>query len=208
VLLVFGLVLAAAQARAQYVYTVEVLKDPAARKELKTSPEVARKLDAIAEAHDTAEKDAVVAAADRDVPLDREALTSYLEEQSSRRAAKVLTPAQGRRAQEIFINMYGAHVLTHPLMVARLNLDPDQVAAIKAVYAGLPPLDLDSFPGTREEKRKARHEAQLKRFELADRQVLRLLTRRQRAEFEAMKEQPKPPAMKEQPKPPAPARTP
>jgi hypothetical protein len=189
--MVVGIALTAGRADAQHVYEIHMLKGPAVRKELKISPEVGRKLDAIAEAHDNAEKDAISAAAERDEFLDRDALTSQLEEQSSRRAAKLLTPAQGRRAQELFINMYGGRVLTHPGMVARLNLDPEQVEAIRAVYAGVRSPDLNTFPGTRQEQLKARNEVMLQRFAVADREVLRLLTRRQRAKFEAMKEQPK-----------------
>jgi hypothetical protein len=186
--------LAAGQAGARDVHSVHMLQDPAVRKELKIGPEVAKRIDAIVEAYDSAEKDAITAAAERNEPQpDRESLTATLEGQSLRQARKLLTPEQNRRAQELYVRLFGAQVLTHPEVVARLNLDPDQVEAVGAIYASIRTPPLADGPGTLDGRLKARAEAMAAAYASADREALRLPTRRQRAKYEAMKGEPRKP---------------
>jgi hypothetical protein len=187
---------------ADEVFPASYLRSESVRREIKLDPEVARKALAIDDDATARGKQAELLFAEGK-PVDVEAARA-LPYQALDEIKRLLSRAQRKRLEEIYVQRAGVRVVLNTEVAAKLNLSDEQAEAIHAVYdeesraggeaerraprskpgpEGLP-------KGFTDEESKAVEAERAKIRSRADREALKLLTKKQRAKLEAMRGEP------------------
>jgi hypothetical protein len=176
------------------VFPTGALRNESVRKEIKLDPEVARRALAIEDA-------ALVVLRENDGEV---ALAAQY--RALREIKALLSAAQRKRLEELYVQSAGVAVVLNPQMSDKLNLSDEQIEALRSLYRANDRLRnearlratkaaADRGGGGKLTPLSKKESAALaaERSELrsrADAEALKLLTRKQRAKLEAMKGEP------------------
>ena len=186
-LILVALLTTTAKAAAEDVFNLGLLSEEAVRKEIHLEPADARRIEAILTARGDTARDALTALAEGKEPeFDQPTINARARAQ----VRTLLTASQRKRLAELTVQRGGLRLFLYPEFAAKFNLTPEQGELIAALYADANRQPADPSGESTPAQTRAWNAQAARVNAKADAEVWRLLTRKQKAKWKAMKGEP------------------